>query len=444
MTCYPKFDPVTALDKVSHAPAHALPGPGPRSPGAQPSPPPRCPSGGARPGPVRPRGDGVALPPPPPGFAPVDGARRGSSPLSGVRAPSPSAAPPSPAAPRAPRPTLASPGRAPATDGHTVTLGGRAHRPPSPRASAHTPLPRPPLPSPRTRRPSLPVPSLPFRLTGAAREPTSRRDVKTTTGPPPPAGVPGLLPHSCAPPPPSPPARQGRTSCAVQAPQAPPHAKAAPAVLCRPHRNPRTPGPHQQCCAGPTGNGQCPPTPAHVRSRGTQADCPLPCRGGAAAGSKGNRGPAGTRKGGPSIQPPHPTSVTHRSGHPPPRSGGGLQGNKHRWLLPTPCARDPPPNHTTTAPTPPPPAPSVVVGTRAASVTPADCSLAPCPWRACLAISLAGTCWVPSQQQQQQHIHIYIYIYIYIYRYIHIYIYIYIYIYKYIYIFFFSMSCRYL
>ena len=60
----------------------------------------------------------------------------------------------------------------------------------------------------------------------------------------------------------------------------------------------------------------------------------------------------------------------------------------------------PPPRHG--APPPPPPPPPVVVGTRPASVTPADCSLAPCPGRACLAISPAGTCWVPSQQQQQQ------------------------------------------
>ena len=51
----------------------------------------------------------------------------------------------------------------------------------------------------------------------------------------------------------------------------------------------------------------------------------------------------------------------------------------------------------------PPSPPSVVVGTRPASVTPADCSLPPCPGRACLAVSPAGTCWVPSQQQQQQH-----------------------------------------
>ena len=105
------------------------------------------------------------------------------------------------------------------------------------------------------------------------------------------------------------PAWQGRTSCVVQAPQEPPHARSAPAVLCRPHRNPRTPGPQQLCCAGPTGIGQRPSTPALVRFRGTRANCPLPCRGGAAAGSKGNRGPAGPRTGGPSSQPPHPASV---------------------------------------------------------------------------------------------------------------------------------------
>ena len=72
---------------VPPAPVHNHQGPGPRSPGSQPRLPPRYPSGGARPGPVRPRGDGVALPPPPPGFAPVDDARRDSSPPSGVRAP---------------------------------------------------------------------------------------------------------------------------------------------------------------------------------------------------------------------------------------------------------------------------------------------------------------------------------------------------------------------
>ena len=147
-------------------------------------------------------------------------------------------------------------------------------------------------------------------------------------------------------------ARQGRTGCAVQAPQEPPHARAAPALLCRLHRNPCTPGPHQLSCAGPTGNKQRPSTPALVRFRATQANGPLPCRGGAAAESKGNRGPAGPRTGGPSSQPPQPASVLHRSGHPLPRSRGGLGGNTHRWLLPPPCARSPPPDMA--APTPPP------------------------------------------------------------------------------------------
>ena len=222
---------------VSHAPAHALPGPGPRSPGAQPSPPPRYPSGGARPGPVRPRGDGVALPPPPPGFAPVDGARRDSSPPSGVRAPSPSAAPPSPAAPRAPRPTLASPGRAPATDGHTVTLGGRAHRPPSPRARAHTPLPRPP-PPPLPAHAAPPSRSPPFLFASQVQRENQPRAV-TSRQLRAPYRRRGSQAYSLTPAPPPPPRPQ--------------HARAAPAVLCSPHRNPRTPGPHQLCCAGPTG-----------------------------------------------------------------------------------------------------------------------------------------------------------------------------------------------
>ena len=72
------------------------------------------------------------------------------------------------------------------------------------------------------------------------------------------------------------PARQGCTSCAMQAPQEPPHVRAAPAVLCRPHRNPRTSGPHQLCCASPTGTParqgrtgcavQAPQEPLHVRA----------------------------------------------------------------------------------------------------------------------------------------------------------------------------------
>ena len=85
--------------------------PGPGAPVLSPA----CPPGihPAGPIPVRFGREGTAWrsPPPPPGFAPVDDARRDSSPPSGVRAPPLTAAPPTPRAPRAPRPTLASPGR---------------------------------------------------------------------------------------------------------------------------------------------------------------------------------------------------------------------------------------------------------------------------------------------------------------------------------------------
>ena len=101
-------------------------------------------------------------------------------------------------------------------------------------------------------------------------------------------------------------------------------------------------------------------------------------------------------------QGPRPTlrPLPHRFaqvGSPSPRETGegsrvtsaGGPSLPHTHAPPPPSSRRPPP-------------PSVVVGARPASVAPADCSLAPCPGRACLAISPAGTCWVPQQQQQQQ------------------------------------------
>ena len=183
------------------------------------------------------------------------------------------------------------------------------------------------------------------------------------------------------------PARQGRTSCAVQAPQEPPRARAAPAVLCRPHRNPRTPGPHQLCSADPTGTParqgrtscavQAPQEPPRARAAPAvlcrphrKRAAPLRAQARAVQGHAGRSPPplswgSGGRKQGESgprrspnrwsLQPaPHPASVSHRSGHPPPRSGGGLQGNTHRWLLPPPRARTPPPPPDMAAPTPPP------------------------------------------------------------------------------------------
>ena len=100
-----------------------------------------------------------------------------------------------------------------------------------------------------------------------------------------------------------------------------------------------------------------------------------------------------------SLQPAPPTPPPSRTGRVtlPPAAGEGSRvthtGGTSLLLARAP---PPPPRHGA------PPPPSVVVGTRLASVTPAGCSLAPCPGRACLAISPAGTCWVPQQQQRQQ------------------------------------------
>ena len=117
-----------------------------------------------------------------------------------------------------------------------------------------------------------------------------------------------------------------------------------------------------------------------------------------AAGSKGDRVPAGPRTGGPCIPPPIPPPFRTGAHALPPRRG--REPGSHGQVVPLTATPPPPPRQK--AEPPPPPPPSVVVGTRPASVTPADCSLAPCPGRACLAISPAGTCWVPQQQQQQQ------------------------------------------
>ena len=154
------------------------------------------------------------------------------------------------------------------------------------------------------------------------------------------------------------PARQGRTSCAMQAPQEPPHARAAPIVLCRPHRNPRAPGPHQLCWAGPTATParqgrtscavQAPQEPPHAGGRtscavqapqetGSAPPRPRPCGSGARrqiapSPVVGERRPEARGNGAPQVPeqvvPPAgpPASVSHRSGHPPPRSGGRARG----------------------------------------------------------------------------------------------------------------------
>ena len=71
---------------------------------------------------------------------------------------------------------------------------------------------------------------------------------------------------------------------------------------------------------------------------------PLPCRGGVAAGSKGNRGPAGPRTGGPSI--PHPIPPPFRTGARtlPPRRG--REPGSHERVVPLTATRAPSPPQT--------------------------------------------------------------------------------------------------
>ena len=286
----------------------------------------------------------------------MDDARRDSSPPSGVRAPWPSAAPPPPTAPRAPRLTSPSPGRALAADGRPVTLGGGVHQPPSPRVRTHTNTrpshPPPPMvlpahtshpflqvvgavgvpqergaapplggqqlrfpvpstcPLPQLPAPALAPPLCPHRPFSSTPSPSLRTAAPTrrtlpVTGrlppvrhqdPPPTARVPRLGVRA-----PSrsrfggadhwglesrPPAVTGGS---LSLPPPPCTAACRCPAMGQQHLGtwhcgawsavplpswPRTPGPHQLCCAGPTEIGQCPFAPALVRYRGTQADRP--------------------------------------------------------------------------------------------------------------------------------------------------------------------------
>ena len=79
---------------------------------------------------------------------------------------------------------------------------------------------------------------------------------------------------------------------------------------------------------------------------------PLPCRGGVAAGSEGNRGPAGPRTGGPSIPPPVPPPFRTGARTLPPRRG--REPGSHEQVVPLTATRAPSPPQTEGG-TPPPP-----------------------------------------------------------------------------------------
>ena len=192
---------------AAHGPARSPPrrstttrDPGPGAPVPSPARPPGVHPAG--PVPVRFGREGTArrFPPPPPGFAPVDDARRDSSPPSGVRAPpltvAPSAAgaPGSPADFGQPRPPLL-PGQ-PNGDAR-----GWAHRYPTPSRARLPTGPQPPPPPRMHTKPLLPsAPPPPSSQVAVATEvgfrSRRRADTWLRRGPPKLGGGPGLAPPS--------------------------------------------------------------------------------------------------------------------------------------------------------------------------------------------------------------------------------------------------------
>ena len=179
--------------------------PGPGAPEPSPARPPDIHPAG--PVPVRFGREGMAwrFPPPPPGLAPVDDARRDSSPPSGVRAPpltvAPSAAgaPGNPADFGQPRPPLF-PGQP------NSGARGLAHRNPSPSRARPPTGPQPPPPPPRVHTRPLPpstpplllhrLPSPPRWASAAAdgRTPVQRGDPRNAVGV---HALPPLPPAAC-------------------------------------------------------------------------------------------------------------------------------------------------------------------------------------------------------------------------------------------------------
>ena len=161
-----------------------------------------------------------------------------------------------------------------------------------------------------------------------------------------------------------PPPAAGRSAHTAPRPPRAPHpqgAASASAARRYPRARPRLGPPRRPCRAPPTHGTQgrapgdrpyvvpAPSTPLlHLRT----GRSPLPRRGGVAAGSKGNRGPAGPRTGGPSIPPPIPPPYRTGAHALPPRRG--REPGSHGQVVPLTATRAPSPPQTEGG-TPPPP-----------------------------------------------------------------------------------------
>ena len=231
-----------------------------------------------------------------------------------------SAQPPGPPQPDAASPALQA--SAPPTTSHGLRrpIGVRPPRPRPPGSGAHgqnaPPAPAPARPRPNGRYSSSGSRSRAPTLPCGARHPRGRRDPRRPTSTPPCHQVPT-------------PRYRG------------------------PQRGPRRPNTGEPGRRGIDHTYSLPPPPPYAAFR--TGSSPLPCRGGEEARSKGSRGPAGPRTGGPSRPPPiPPPSLTGARALPPQR---GREHGSHIQVVPPSATRAPLPPRTEGG-TPPPPSPS--------------------------------------------------------------------------------------
>ena len=160
--------------------------------------------------------------------------------------------------------------------------------------------------------------------------------------------------HRCPPAgPPTPPRdRHGPRTRMAPPPPRPPAATHAPVPgLDPPAGRAARPPAHGTQGRAPDNSPYIVPAPSPPLHHLRTGRSPLPCRGGVAAGSKGNRGPAGPRTGGPSIPPPVPPPFRAGAHALPPRRG--REPGSHGQVFPLTATRAPSPPDRRRNPPPP-------------------------------------------------------------------------------------------